>query len=180
MSAAVARDVAGETPWTLLSRGDRVHGRTWKPARRGRLPVVILCTGDGVGSGELVERARAAWSGRAALATFDLPLCGSRRSDKLSALALDPSQPLAARLRADLETQTTADLARVAALLRADPDLDPTRVSLVAVGLGARLARPFASGSHGLAAVELAPSDTPPSDDWLKTVGQRVAPEHSR
>ena len=104
------------------------------------------------------------------------PLCGSRRSDKLSALALDPSQPLAARLRADLETQTAADLAQVVALLRADPDLDPARISLVAVGLGARLARPFASGSHGLAAVELAPSDAPPSDDWLKTVGQRVAP----
>ncbi|HKC51159.1 MAG TPA: hypothetical protein VKF60_10230 [Myxococcota bacterium] len=175
MSAAVARDAGGETHWTLLSRGDRVHGRTWKPARRGRHPVVILCTGDGVGSGELVERARAAWSARAALATFDLALCGSRRSDKLSALALDPSQPLASRLRADLETQTSADLEQVVALLRADPDLDPARVSLVAVGLGARLARAFAAGAHGLAAVELAPSDAPPSDDWMSAIGLRVA-----
>jgi dienelactone hydrolase len=176
MSAAVARDAGGETQWTFLSRGDRVHGRTWKPARRGRHSVVILCTGDGVGSGELVERARAAWSGRAALATFDLALCGSRRSDKLSALALDPSQSLAARLRADLETQTAADLEQVVALLRADPDLEPARVSLVAVGIGARLARAFATGEHGLAAVELAPSDAPIGDDWLRAVGERVAP----
>lgn len=170
MSAAVARDVGGETQWTTLSRGDRLHGRTWKPARRGRHPVVILCTGDGVGSGELVERARAAWSAHAALATFDLALCGSRRSDKLSALALDPSHPLAARLRADLEAQTAADLEQVVALLRADPDLDPARVSLVAVGLGARLARAFAAGPHGLAAVELAPPDAAISDAWLRAV----------
>jgi dienelactone hydrolase len=171
VSAGVARDAGSETHWTVLSRGDRVHGRTWKPARRGRHPVVILCTPDGVGRGELVERARAAWSARAALATFDLALCGSRRSDKLSALALDPSHPLAARLRADLELQTAADLTQVVALLRADPDLDPARMSLVAAGLGARLARAFAAGAHGLAAVELSPSDTPVSDDWLRMVG---------
>jgi dienelactone hydrolase len=175
VSAAVARDAGGETHWTLLSRGDRVHGRTWKPARHGRHPVVILCTSDGVGSGELVERARAAWSPRAALATFDLALCGSRRSDKLSSLALDPSHPLAARLRADLEAQTASDLAQVVALLRADPELDPARVSLVGVGLGARLARAFAAGAHGLAAVELAPSDAPVGDDWLRAVAERVS-----
>jgi hypothetical protein len=152
-----------------------VHGRTWKPARRGRHAVAILCTADGVGSGELVERARAAWSGRAALATFDLALCGSRKSDKLSALALDPSHPLAARLRADLEAQTSADLAAVIAHLRADPDLDPARVSLVALGLGARLARGFASGAHGLALIEMS-GDSAPSDSWLRAVGERIAP----
>jgi pimeloyl-ACP methyl ester carboxylesterase len=137
---------------------------------------VILCTADGVGSGALVERARAAWSPRAALATFDLALCGSRRSDKLSSLALDPSHPLAARLRADLEAQTAEDLARVIALLRADPELDPGRVSLVAVGLGARLAQGFAARAHGLTAVELAPGESLPSDAWLRGVGERVAP----
>jgi hypothetical protein len=44
-------------------------------------------------------------------------------------------------------------------------------MSLVAAGLGARLARAFAAGAHGLAAVELSPSDTPVSDDWLRMVG---------
>ena len=165
-----------ETRWTLLSRGDRVHGHTWKPQRRGRHAVVILCTADGQAGGEWIERARTAWSQRAALASFDLPLCGSRRSDKLSELALDPNHPLAARLRADLEAQTAADLERVTAHLRVDPDLDPARVALVAVGLGARLARAFGSADHGLAAVELHPGVTSPSEDWLRTVGERVAP----
>jgi dienelactone hydrolase len=162
-----------DTHWTLLSRGDRVHGRTWKPAKRGPHPVVILCGPEGTGSGEWVERARAAWSARAALATFDLALCGSRRSDKLSALALDPSHALAARLAADLEAQTAADLAQVVTHLRADPDLDPARVSLVAAGLGARLARGFAAGAHGLAAVELAPEGAP-DDAWLREVAARL------
>ena len=176
MSEAASPGAGGEAKWTLLSRGDRVHGRTWKPARRGPHPVVILCTPDGRSLGELVERARAAWSARAALATFDLPLCGARHSDKLSASALDPGHPHAARLRADLEAQTAADLERVIALLRSDPDLDPARVSLIGVGLGARLARGFASGAHGLAAVVLDPERSVVSDEWLRSVGERVAP----
>jgi pimeloyl-ACP methyl ester carboxylesterase len=137
---------------------------------------VILCTPDGRSDGELVERARAAWSARAALATFDLPLCGARHSDKLSASALDPSHPLAARLRVDLEAQTAADLERVIALLRSDRDLDPERVSLVGVGLGARFARAFAAGSQRLGAIVLAPEETSVSDDWLRSVGERIAP----
>jgi len=167
--------VSGESHWTLLSRGDRVHGRTWKPAKRGPHSVVILCGPDGVGSGEWVEVVRAAWSARAALATFDLPLCGSRRSDKLSTLALDPSHPLATRLAADLDAQTAADLAQVVSHLQADPDLDPARLSLVAAGLGARLARGFAAGAHGLAAVELAP-DAKADAEWLRGVAARVIP----
>jgi len=165
-----------ETRWTLFSRGDRVHGRTWKPARRGRLPVVVLCTADGRSAGDWVERARAAWSPRAAVASFDLVLCGTRHSDKLSAEALDPSHPIAARLRADLEAQTAADLVEVVARLRADPELDPARVSLVGVGLGARLARGFAAGAHGLAAVELHPEVTAAEDGWLRALAERVAP----
>ena len=166
-----------ETRWTLLSRGDRVHGRTWKPPRRERLPVVVLCTADGRAGGDWVERARAAWSPRAAVASFDLVLCGARHSDKLSSEALDPSHPMAARLRPDLEAQTAADLEQVVARLRADPDLDPARVSLVAVGVGARLARGFAAGAHGLAAVELHPQVTVAADEWLRAVGERVAPD---
>lgn len=167
--------MSGESHWTLLSRGDRVHGRTWKPAKRGPHPVAILCGPDGVGSGEWVERVRAALSGRAALVTFDLALCGSRRSDKLSALALDASHPLAARLGPDLEAQTAADLAAVVTHLRGDPELDPARVSLVAAGLGARLVRGYAAGAHGLFAVELAP-DASAGGDWLRAVAARVAP----
>jgi hypothetical protein len=176
VAGAAQGGVSGESHWTLLSRGDRVHGRTWKPAKRGPYPAVILCGPDGTGAGEWVEAARASWSARAALATFDLALCGSRRSDKLSALALDPSHPLAPRLAADLEAQTAADLAQVVSHLRADPDIDAARVSLVAAGLGARLARGFAAGAHGLAAVELA-GDANGGADWLRAIAPRVIPD---
>jgi dienelactone hydrolase len=120
-----------------------------------------------------VLRARSIWRAHA-VAAFDLVLCGSRQSDKLSAQALDPAQPLAARLRADLAAQTAADLAAVAALLRADPALDGARLSLVGSGLGAALARAFAAGEHGLSAVVLEP-DAAPDDAWLREVAKRLA-----
>ncbi|MFI5314234.1 MAG: hypothetical protein ACHQ6T_00905 [Myxococcota bacterium] len=176
MTDAARAGAAGETRWSVLSRGDRVRGRLWKPPRRGPHAVAILCSADGCSGGPLVERARAAWTSRAALATFDLPLCGARRSDKLSASALDPSHPHSARLRADLEAQTAADLEQVVALLRRDPDLDPARMSLIGVGLGARLASGFAAAAHGLASVLLAPEQSEPSDDWLRSLAARIAP----
>jgi dienelactone hydrolase len=172
-AGAVQRELGLETHWSLLSRGDRLHGRTLRPAGADRPPVTILCTPDGSAAHALVARARAAWPGLA-LAVFDLVLCGSRRSDKLSADALDPSHPLAARLRADLAAQTASDLAAVAALLRADPKLDGGRVSLVGVGLGAELAREFAAGDHGLAAVELERRETL-DDAALRALAKKLA-----
>jgi hypothetical protein len=172
-SAALHEELGGEAHWSVLSRGDRVRGRTWKPAGRGRAPVAILCSPDGPWQAELLLRARSAWPALA-LATFDLVLCGARRSDKLSAQALDPRQPLALRLRDELEAQTAADLAAVCALLRADRSLDPARVSLVAVGLAAELARAFAEGEHGLHALALEKSAAP-SDAWLRELAPRLA-----
>ena len=172
-AGAVVRELGTESHWSVLSHGDRLHGRTLRPVRRDRSPVAILCTPDGSASHELVARARAAWPEHA-LAVFDLVLCGSRRSDKLSALALDPSQPLARRLRGDLEAQTAADLAAVVALLRADRALDAARISLVGAGVGAELARGFAAGEHGLAAVVLEPAATA-DDAWLRRAAAKLA-----
>ena len=153
-----------ETRWSALSRGERLHGWTFRPARGERPAAVLLCTPDGAAAHELALRARAAWQGHA-VAVFDLVLCGSRRSDKLSAQVFDPAAPLAARLRADLATAT--------ALLRADPALDAARLSLVGVGLGAVLAREFGAADHGLAAVVLEP-DAAPDDAWLRAVAARL------
>ena len=172
-SGAVLRELGSESRWSLLSRGERLHGHTFRPGRAERPPVAILCTPDGSAGHELVLRARSLWPERA-VAVFDLVLCGSRRSDKLSAQALDPAQPLAARLRADLAAQTAADLAAVAALLRRDPRLDGARVSLVGVGVGAELAREFAAGEHALSAVWLEP-EAAGDDAWLRAVEARLA-----
>ncbi|HXX47190.1 MAG TPA: hypothetical protein VEN47_03115 [Myxococcota bacterium] len=161
-----------ESHWSVLSRGDRLHGRTYRPAEGDPAAAVILCTPDGTATDELVLRARSIWAGRA-VAVFDLVLCGSRRSDKLSAQVFDPAQPLALRLHADLAGQTAADLAAVTALLRADPALDGAQLSLVAAGRGAALAREFAAGPHGLAAV-VVDADAKPDDAWLRAVAARL------
>jgi len=182
MGGGAATGVAGlatqrvgrETAWSLLSRGDRVRGCTRKPAQAGRHPVILLAGPDGCASSEFCASAAAAWCARVALVVFDLPLCGSRRSDKLTALALDATLPIARRLRPDLEAQAAADFALVLALIAADPELDPARVTFVGVGLGAELARSFLEQPNKLAQVVLYKDDAP-ATSWLREVGERAS-----
>jgi dienelactone hydrolase len=168
-----AQRLGRETGWSLLSRGDRVRGRTIKPASAGRHPVILLAGPDGCASSEFCASAAAAWCTRAALVVFDLPLCGSRRSDKLTALALDAMLPIARRLRPDVEAQVEADITAVLALIAADPELDPARVTFVGVGLGGELARAFAEKPAGVAQVVLSKDDAP-AKSWLREVGERA------
>lgn len=163
-----------KTCWSLLSRGDRVHGRTLRPAHAGPHPVILLAGPDGCADSVFGESAAAAWCTRAALVSLDLPLCGSRKSDKLSALALDAGIPLARRLRPELEAQVASDLAAVLALIGVDPDLDAARVTFVGVGLGAELARGFLESPSGVARVALAPGAAP-SAAWLHEIGEQLA-----
>jgi dienelactone hydrolase len=173
LGLAMRRD-GTETAWSLLSRGDRVRGRIVKPAHAGRHPVILLAGPDGCLSSVFVESAAAAWCARAALVVFDLPLCGSRKSDKLSALSLDLRLPLAQRLRAELEQQVASDIAQALALIEADPELDVARVTFVGVGLGAELARGYLAAPSAIAQVVLAPAGTPAAS-WLREVGERAA-----
>jgi hypothetical protein len=157
--------------WSLLARGDRVRGRIALPSGAGPHAVVVLAGPDGCASGAFVESALAALLPRCAVVSFDLPLCGSRRSDKLSALALDPRRPLARRLRADLEAQVAADLAAVLALIAAQPELDAARVTFAAAGLGAKLAGATAKRTPGFARVALAQAGKSPAA-WLKALAK--------
>ena len=174
VAGLAAQRVGRETAWSLLSRGDRVRGRTWKPAQPGRHPVILLASADGCASSEFCASAAAAWCARAALVVFDLPLCGSRRSDKLTALALDATLPIARRLRPDLEAQVAADFARVLELIEADSELDPARVTFVGVGLGAELSRSFLEKPDRVAQVVLCKDDAP-AKGWLREVGERAS-----
>jgi len=151
---------AVESSFTLLSRGDRVRGKLWKPAGRGPHPLVILGSPDGAAVGAFVESARAAWSTRAALIAFDFPLCGARSSGKISPQALE-------LLRADLEAQTRADVDALLAHLARDPELDLARVSLFGVGRSAELLRGVAADPR-LAQVRLEPAAREPDPDWLR------------
>lgn len=163
------RSLGSDTAWSLLSRGDRVRGRIVKPAGSGPHPVIVVAGPDGCASSPFIEAAIAAWSAGAAVIAFDLPLCGSRNSDKLTALALDLRLPLAKRLRAELEAQVAADLAQVRALIATDPHLDPARVTFAGVALGADLAKAALSSPHKFKHVAIAPSANPDAT-WLREV----------
>ena len=173
VAGLAAQRVGRETGWSLLSRGDRVRGRTLVPASAGRHPVILLAAPDGCASSEFCASAAAIWCARAALVVFDLPLCGSRRSDKLTALALDATLPIAQRLRPDVEAQVAADFAAVLALIETDPELDPARVTFVGVGLGGELARAFLERPGTIAHVVLTKEDAP-ATRWLREVLDRV------
>ncbi len=162
-----------ETHWSLTSSGDRVRGRTLKPAHAGPHPVFLLASPDGCADSAFVESAAAAWCARAALVVFDLPLCGSRKSDKLTSLALDDRLPLAQRLRPELEAQVAWDFRQVLALIASDPELDSARVTFVGVGLGGRLARAFLAEPNALARSEISPDDTQPAS-WFRAIAERV------
>ncbi len=173
VAGLAAQRLGRETGWSLLARGDRVRGRTIKPAQGTRHPVILLAGPDGCANSEFCANAAAAWCARAALVVFDLPLCGSRKSDKLTALALDATLPIARRLRPDVEAQVEADIAALLTLIAADPELDPARVTFVGVGLGAELARSFAAKPVGVAQVVLS-KDEAPATSWLREVGERA------
>jgi len=162
-----------DSAWSLLSRGDRVRGRVIAPAGPGPHPVIVLASPEGCVSAPLLEAAASAWCAHAALVVFDLPLFASRKSDKLTALALDLRTPLAQRLRPELEAQVASDLTQVLALIAADPALDGARVTFAGVGLGADLARTFLAGQRAFAHVALAPNETPPAS-WLREVGEQA------
>lgn len=103
-------------PFCLTSRGDRLRGR-WTGAREGR--AVVLGPPDGRASHPWVDSRFAAWSDFATLVALDLPLCGTRTSEKLSEHGLDPTHALSARIRTDLEIQLAADLCAIRAMIGA-------------------------------------------------------------
>ena len=159
LGAVIYGGTGGQVRFSFVSRGDRVYGRVVTPPRGGRYPFLLVTAPDGRCENPFVEAAMAAWSGSYAVATLDLPLCGRRRSDKLTAVALNATHPLGRSLRADLESQLESDLTRCLGLLGDLPQLDPANAAYIGVGLGADLARRFCLREPGLAAIVLAPQD---------------------
>ena len=136
--------------FTVLSRGDRVRGRLARPSTPGSHPLILIAGADGCARSASVDAALASWSKWSAVAAIDLPLCGGRRSDKLSLFELDQENSVVGGLRADLEVQVASDLRRTFSFL------GYKRVAFFGSGPGATLALPFCRGAAGLRAVALA------------------------
>lgn len=126
----------------MLSRGDRVWGRCRLRRDGARANGVVLLSPDGCGGGVWYRAAVEAFGSWATVATIDVPLCGRRRSDKLSADGLDPSTALGAQLAQDLSSQLGADLDHLTGLLHARGGPSRERTSVVALGIGAALLAP--------------------------------------
>jgi hypothetical protein len=147
--------------FSLLSRGDRVRGRVAGHLAGEARPLVIVCGPDGAASGELVDTCLVGWSGWAVVASIDLPLCGARRSEKLSEDAFDPTSSLSARLARDIRRQVASDLDSARAWLIAHVSIDRERLAVAGFGLGSRLVRSYCERSRDLAAHVLAESESP-------------------
>jgi hypothetical protein len=141
LGASTRPDAEGGVRVTFLSRGDRVRGRV--RLHRSDAPLVLVGAPDGEADGPWASAVLHAWCGWASLAAFDLPLCGGRRSDKLSALAFDPQAALARALRPDLEVQLQADLESALDWLGEELEPPPRRIGFVGLGRAAELARSF-------------------------------------
>jgi hypothetical protein len=152
---ASVRRTVGETQVSFLSRGDRVRGRL-RAHRTASAPLVVLGPPDGAAFGAYADAALGSWSAWGSIASFDLPLCGTRRSDKLSALAFDPNAELAAVLHADLEAQVESDLAIALDWLGRELVTPPPRIAFVGLGRSAGLARGFCEREARLDSVLLA------------------------
>lgn len=154
--------------FSFLSRGDRVCG-IWRdvadPSRP--VPVVLVCGARGAAHSDDVERALASVHDWAAAGAIDLPLCGARHSEKLSAGALEPGHPLCEALESDLERQVAADLRGALTILCQRRGTKDARTGLVAFGAAARLVRGFCQSSPLLTA-HLLMADEPGARDWVR------------
>ncbi len=150
----------------LPSRGDTARGR-WIPGPEG--PTLILGAPDGRADHPWIDTCFAEWSGWGTLVALDMPLCGARTSDKLTQHGLDPSHPLAAQIRPDLERQLAADLCTVATRL-ARP-VGGSRVAFVGSGSMISWYEAACAQADG---IDLVLVSADPDDAWLDKVAQRV------
>jgi hypothetical protein len=135
--------------------------------------LILVVAPDGCAEHSTVDTLIAAWSSWAAVAAIDLPLCGARRSDKLSLSSFEKDESIAARIRHDVETQIESDLERTFAFLGAE------RSAFFGAGLGADLAIPFCRNASGLLAIALAPTsplDVPLGEGTRTYTSQIFAP----
>jgi hypothetical protein len=168
---AALHEREGVSHFTLLSRGDRVRGVLHASADAEIHTLVLVLAPDGTASHPLVAELAARWRDWTGVASIDLPLCGGRISEKLSAVAFDAEHPVAKRIRGDLETQVRTDLERTTDLLADHTGIHESRMACLALGLSARLIeRPLAE-ENPFWAIEC---DTEGSADWLSAAAQRI------
>ena len=163
----------GEYRFWLSSRGDLVRGRVRSSKGGPGQPLVVAAAPGGAADHPWVDALFEAWSEWAALVALDLPLCGSRRSEKLSEPGLDPGHAIAARIRSDLESQLAADLRAVVDLVRGDDRPHPARIALVAAGPTAAWVE---SAAREAARFDPVLVTADPDQAWLAEAAARIRP----
>jgi len=161
----------GVTRFTLLSRGDRVRGVLISAENAESHTLVLVLSPDGTAGHPLVAELASEWRDWTDVASIDLPLCGGRRSEKLSAVAFEAEHPVASQIRGDLELQIQTDLERTAELLADQTGIHESRMACLSVGLAACLVeRPIAQAN-----LFWAVETNPDADaDWLAAAARRI------
>ncbi len=168
---AAFQEREGVTHFTLLSRGDRVRGVLISPDDVETNALVLVITPDGTAGHPLVAELASQWEDWADVASIDLPLCGGRRSEKLSEIGFEPEHPVAQQIRGDLDLQIQADIERTAELLADHTGIDERGLACLAVGLGASLLeRPIARSNPFRAIETSAQADA----EWVSAAARRI------
>ena len=134
--------------------GDRLRFQLHSRVRNGAIPLVVVYASDGSCGNAELEPVLNALSSWCAAATPDLPLCGARASDKLTAAAYDPQHVLSKSLLGDVRLQLRDDLRALVEHLAETRSVDRDRAAVLAWGRGALALRDVAPGACGLKAVE--------------------------
>lgn len=160
--------------FSLLSNGDRIRGTLFGRRDDPGRPLLLLAGPDGCARGPWVDAIVEACGEFTSLLSIDLPLCGSRTSEKLSALALDPEHPLARQLHDEIQAQTRDDLNTTVQALRDAADLRPGSLAFVGAGLGLELAHGYCRDSQELKLAVVSQSAPATRSALEQALGERL------
>ncbi|MBK7950376.1 MAG: hypothetical protein IPK00_16895 [Deltaproteobacteria bacterium] len=173
----------------LISRGDLVSGlriRGRRPPANAPRPALLVLLHDATREASSPDfQPVATWLSRGdavVVVALDLPLHGPRSSAKLSERLVTAFAALARGAFVDRNgsvlveeflRQSTHDLARTLDALLAPGELDPERIALIGLGLGARVADAFLAEDDRVQAAVLvrtprAPAALPSADSKLR------------
>lgn len=148
----------------LRVAGDRLRvqlRRQRQDSASSSRPLVVVYASDGDCSNRELSAVLDALEPWCTVAAPDLPLCGARRSDKLTAAAYDSKHALTDALLSDVRLQLLDDLRVLIDSLAETHAIDLTRTAVVAWGRGAQAFRDIDPAACGLTRVDcLADSST--------------------
>jgi len=138
----------------LKPAGDRLRVRLRHLDAEAAGPLVIVYASDGDSENAELDEVFDQLSPWCTIAAPDLPLCGARSSDKLSAAAFDPQHALSNTLLSDIRLQLRDDLKLLLAALAEPRRVDQKRSAVLACGRAALAFADWKAAENALSRIE--------------------------